>query len=41
MQRISVIITNDCDRNQLNYNNELTAIKKKIMHYRSLSKKIF
>ena len=29
MQRISVNLTNDCDRNQLNYNNDLPAIGNK------------
>ena len=29
MQRISVNLTNDCDGNQLNYNNDLPAIGKK------------
>ena len=29
MQRISVNLTNDCDGNQLNYNNELPAIRNK------------
>ena len=29
MQRISVNLTNDCDRNQLNYKNDLPVIKKK------------
>ena len=29
MQRISVNLTNDCDENQLNYNNDLPAIKNK------------
>ena len=30
MQRISVDLTNNCDGNQLNYNNDLTAIWNKI-----------
>ena len=29
MQRISVNLTNDCDGNQLNYNNDSLAIEKK------------
>ena len=29
MQRISVNLTNDCDGNQLNYNNDLPAIGNK------------
>ena len=29
MQKISVNLTNDCDGNQLNYNNDLPAIGKK------------
>ena len=29
MQRISVNVTNDCDGNQLNYNNDLPAIRNK------------
>ena len=29
MQRISVSLTNDCDGNQLNYNNDLPAIENK------------
>ena len=29
MQRISVHVTNDCDGNQLNYNNDLSAIANK------------
>ena len=29
MQTISVNLTNDCDGNQLNYNNDLPAIEKK------------
>ena len=29
MQRISVNLTNDCDKHQLNYNNNLTAIGNK------------
>ena len=29
MQRISFNFTNDCDRNQLNYNNDLTVIVNK------------
>ena len=29
MQRISVNHTNDCDGNQLSYNNDLPAIEKK------------
>ena len=29
MQRISVNLTNDCDENQLNYNNDLSAIGNK------------
>ena len=29
MQRISVKLTNDCDGNQLNYNNDLLAIENK------------
>ena len=29
MQRISVYLTNDCDGNQLNYNNDLPAIENK------------
>ena len=29
MQRISVNLTNDCDGNQLNYNNDLSAIRNK------------
>ena len=29
MQRISVNLTNDCDGNQLNYNNDLPVIKDK------------
>ena len=29
MQRISVNLTNDCDRNQFDYNNDLHAIEKK------------
>ena len=29
MQRISVNVTNDCDGNQLNYNNDLPAIGNK------------
>ena len=29
MQRISVNLTNDCDRNQFNYNNDLPAIGNK------------
>ena len=29
MQRISVNLTNDCDGNQLNYNNDLSAIGNK------------
>ena len=29
MQRIPVNLTNDCDRNQLNYNNDLPAIDNK------------
>ena len=29
MQRISVKLTNDCDGNQLNYNNDLPAIGNK------------
>ena len=29
MQRISVNLTNECDGNQLNYNNELSAIGNK------------
>ena len=28
MQRISVNVINDCDGNQLNYNNDLPAIRK-------------
>ena len=40
MQRISVNLTNDCDGNQLNYKNDLSAIRIKIMHYRNLSKEL-
>ena len=29
MQRISVNLTNDCDGNQLNYNNDLPAVGNK------------
>ena len=29
MQRISVNLTNDCDGNQLNYHNDLPAIRNK------------
>ena len=29
MQRISVNLTNGCDENQLNYNNDLSAIRNK------------
>ena len=41
MQRISVDLINGWDENQLNYNNDLPAIGKKIMQYRNLSKQIF
>ena len=29
MQRLPVNLTNDCDKNQLNYNNDLPAIENK------------
>ena len=37
MQRISVNLTNDCDGNQLNYNNDLLAIGNKnyALHFKT------
>ena len=41
MQRISVYLINDCDGNQLNYNNDLPTIGNKNYALENLSKKIF
>ena len=41
MQRISVNLTNDCDGNKLDYNNDSPAIGIKNYGNRNLSKQIF